>query len=502
VEDKPRKRRSVVAGGWTFLITNRWRVLAVSALVVVPCLWHQRIEAGDLGSHVYNAWLAQLVGKGQAPGLYIARQWNNVLFDVTLLHVANVVGFAAAQKIVVPACVLLFFWGVFAFVGAVSGRPPWVLTPAIGMLAYGYSFNAGFFNYYLSIGWGCLFLAIVWQPPLNRTLDWVTAGVVALLTVFAHPLGICWIAGVLISRWLRRWLPGGWKLVIPLAELAAYRGALWYVHHKNLDVDWHSSVPFYAGNGADQLSVYGDRYVFLVWAALMFAIALFVVDVVERWTDPAFRKCIVFPLELYVLLICTIGVLPENLRVGLYAAWIGLLASRLTCVTAVAGLTVLACGKPRWWHMAGFGGIAVVFFVFLYVDTGKLNRLEANAENLVRGFPLGTRVVPTIAADPNWRVEFIAHVVDRACVGHCFVYSNYEPSSQQFRVRVLKQGSWIATSSADDADDMQGGSYEIERGDLPLKHIYQCVRGDWTKLCLQDLAEGQATGTGWVRPEE
>jgi len=40
---------------------------AISALMVVPCWWHRRIEAGDLASHVYNAWLAQLIEKGQAP---------------------------------------------------------------------------------------------------------------------------------------------------------------------------------------------------------------------------------------------------------------------------------------------------------------------------------------------------------------------------------------------------------------------------------------------------
>ena len=36
---------------------------AISALLVVPCWWHRRIEAGDLASHVYNAWLAQLIEK-------------------------------------------------------------------------------------------------------------------------------------------------------------------------------------------------------------------------------------------------------------------------------------------------------------------------------------------------------------------------------------------------------------------------------------------------------
>src|ERR1700692_4964874 len=103
------------APGWPFLRTKKWAILAISVVTTVPCLWHRRIEAGDLGSHVYNAWLAQLIARGQAPGLYLVRRWNNVLFDWMLLHVANVVGFAAAEKIVVSAAVVIFFLGVFAF---------------------------------------------------------------------------------------------------------------------------------------------------------------------------------------------------------------------------------------------------------------------------------------------------------------------------------------------------------------------------------------------------
>ncbi len=110
---------------WQFVRARKSTILAISIVVIVPCLWHRRIEAGDLASHVYNAWLAQLIEKGQAPGLYIVRQWNNVLFDWLLLHAANLMGFVAAEKIVVSACSLIFFWGVFSLVAAASGRPPW-----------------------------------------------------------------------------------------------------------------------------------------------------------------------------------------------------------------------------------------------------------------------------------------------------------------------------------------------------------------------------------------
>ena len=149
--------------GWQFVRAKKWIIFTVSIVMIVPCFWHQRIEASDLASHVYNAWLAQLIEKGQAPGLYIVRQWNNVLFDWTLLHSANIVGFGAAEKIVVSLCVLIFFWGVFAFVAAVSERPPWLLTPCIAILAYGYAFNMGFLNYYLSLGLASLSIALLWR---------------------------------------------------------------------------------------------------------------------------------------------------------------------------------------------------------------------------------------------------------------------------------------------------------------------------------------------------
>jgi len=47
--------------------------------------------------------------KGSSAGTGIsAKQWSNILFDVALLRAANLFGLAAAEKIVVSACVLFF----------------------------------------------------------------------------------------------------------------------------------------------------------------------------------------------------------------------------------------------------------------------------------------------------------------------------------------------------------------------------------------------------------
>jgi len=146
------RAQSLSFGALKFVVDRWLPVLAISAVLLLPCFWHKRIEAGDLASHTYNAWLAQLIARGNAPGLYLVRQWNNVLVDLALAKLVNAVGFVAAEKIVVPACVLIFFWGAFAFIAAATRRPPWFLVPAIAMIAYGWTFQMGFMNYYLSLG--------------------------------------------------------------------------------------------------------------------------------------------------------------------------------------------------------------------------------------------------------------------------------------------------------------------------------------------------------------
>src|ERR1039458_5708780 len=90
--------------------------VATSLLVLVPCCWQSRLQLGDLSSHIYNAWLAQLIESGQAPGLVIVPQTTNVLFDLILSGLFNTLGAEAAQRISVSLAVLTFVWGAFAFV--------------------------------------------------------------------------------------------------------------------------------------------------------------------------------------------------------------------------------------------------------------------------------------------------------------------------------------------------------------------------------------------------
>ena len=467
---------------------NYLTVLLISLLLLIPCFWHTHIEAGDLGSHLYNAWLAQLVHQGKAPGVYIAWQFNNVLFDLLLFYSAKAFGFAAAEKMTVSLCVLIFFWGLFAFMRAVSGRSPWLLTPWIAMLTYGYIFHMGFINYYLSLGLACIGLSLLWPAGKNGLI----AAALAPLMLLAHPLGFLWFFGTAAYRllWLR--FPGSWRLVLPGGALVILLGARWYVaHHAGYEVEWRQT-PFWELNGADQFHVFGERYGWFTLAAGLFFLASSFLALYSESPRRRFWKARILIIELYFVSFCATTLLPENLHTDPTGGWIGALVTRLTLVSAIFGFCWLALLPVRKWYLYFSIPCAAAFFTFIYQDTALLNRMEAGTEQVTKPLPFGTRTLSTIFAPNDFRTIYL-HIPDRACIDHCFLVSNYEPSTRQFRIRV-EQGSPVVTASVDDSEDMQSGTYDVQEEDLPLKQIYQCDAKDLTRICIRDLAEDEKNG--------
>lgn len=470
--------------------------LLVSVAILIPCYWHRNIQAGDVASHVYNAWLANLAGEGKAPGIYLVWQWKNVLFDVILANLAKVFGYTVAEKLAVSMCVLTFFWGAFALVTVESRRRPWLLLPGLAMLAYGYVFTMGFMNYYLSLGLACFGLAAMW----NGSRRGILAAVLLLpLTLLAHPLGFLWLLSAGIYRLLWPRMRGWMEWLPPAAAVAIGLIVRWVVlRHPEFQADW-PEAPFLQWNGADQLWVFGPATRYVEIAAVVFVLFATLLDLLPRRKEgKSWRERRIF-LEFYLVAFCLTSLLPENLRPHPEAGWIGMLVSRLTLISAIFALGWLGTLRPRAWHLAALGACAAAFFAFTYQGATIAERMEENAERITRELPYGTRVLATILEPGEFRLGTL-HVVDRACVGHCFVVSNYEPSTGQFRVRV-REGSPVAVASADDSEDMQFGTYEVQEEDLPLKEIYQCDPADWAKLCVRDLKAGDKNGAGGYRPE-
>jgi hypothetical protein len=477
-----------------FLRKNAFRVFLISALLLVPCFWHKRIEAGDLPSHTYNAWLALLIHQGKAPGLYIASRWNNILVDLTLEKLGALLGFIVAERILVVLCVLIFFWGAFALIGAANQRPPWYRVPAIAMITYGWTFNSGFMNFYLSLGLAFFAAALMWR---GNKADWLVAALLAVLVLMAHPLGLVCLIGLAayfrLADALRGWLR--WAL------FASAFLAVLLVHFYTLrlrTVYWHTK-DFYLMNGVDQLVLFQSRYVKLAASVFVFGVICFFYGFLRERKWHGDKWMFRAPLELWAVLLFTAAMIPEVLWFSKDPMPFALAISRLTSVTAILAICALGSFEPRLWHLAGFAVLASVFFVWTYEDTGTLNDMERQVETMVSALPYGRRIVETINSRPDSRLRFIEHIVDRACIGKCFTYANYEPPAGQFRIRV-KPGSPIVTDSVEDSLDMETGFYVVRPQDLPMNQIYQCDEKDLSKLCIRDLAAGEENGRLGYRP--
>ena len=474
-----------------FLRQHWLLLLGISAVVLAPCFWQRLIQAGDLASHVYNAWLAQLIDRGQAPGLWIARQWDNVLFDITLTGLGDLVGLPAAEKITVSAAVLVFFWGAFALASAAARRAAWFVLPCLAMVAYGWTFQMGFLNYYLSLGLAFFGLALLW-----RGRGWERAAVLALVPLIwlAHPLGVvllgsagAWIVAAEKATPRRQLLLGVSAVVLILSVRLYIEG-----HYR---VFW-TQEPSYLFHGSDQLLLYGPQYRLPRNLLLVFVLFSVLADVIRRRSAGERLAPYILPAQLYGLALLTVLVLPAGIVLPQYAAPAGFLTERLSCICAILACCLLAVMTPRKWHLAGFSTLAAVFFFYLYMDTAKINRMEEQARRYQRVLPAGQRMVATIWPFVGSRV-FMHHIVDRACIGHCFSYGNYEPASGHFRVRA-HPGNRLVTTGVDTSLAIQRGEYTVQPQDLPMFQIYQCHL-NMTELCMRELAAGDINGRIGVR---
>jgi len=477
-----RSATSVVLITAEFFRTLWQAFLAISAILLVPCLWHRHVVASDLGSHLYNAWLAHLIRNGQAPGLWLARQSTNILFDYLLSGFGAIFGFMAAEKIAVGLCVLIFFWGIFAMASAATGRAPWFLLPVIALFAYGWTFHVGFFNYYLSIGLAFLAVAILWR---GTRWEWLIAIALAGLSAMAHPFGLLWLVCAIGYIALAERLPSRFQWVAALVAAVA----IVVIHYFFLNRFCYEAEPdpIYWFSGGDQLVLFGHRYWYIKWAVLIFSGFALAFDVIVRRREKGIWRAYSIPLQLYLVIELAVFLFPRGVEFPHRVA-IAMITERLTSLSAAAGCCLLAVMQPRKWHLAVSLAIAAVFFAFVYQDTGTINQIEQQAEALVRRLPPDQRVLATLCPLDDSRV-MIQHIVDLACIGHCFSYGNYEAGTEIFRVRA-KPGNPYLMSSHQDAIDMEDGNYVLKASDLPAYQMYQCTP-DGTRLCIRPLVAGE-----------
>ena len=464
-------------------------VAAFSVLLLTPCFWQQRIQAGDLSSHIYNAWLAQLIEHGRAPGLTLAKQYNNILFDWMLSGLMSTFGPGPAQRIAVSAAVLVFFWGAFAFVWSRSRRreAPWQLAPLLAMLAYGWVFRMGFFNFHLSFGLCLGALALV-----QHRKAWRIGAAVLLCGVgyVAHPLPLAWAIGVLAYERIAEALAPRRRLWLAFGALAVLVLAVFLVGRQF--VTRRDPGQLMCLTGADQLWIYGRGYIAFS-VALLSTWALCFERVLN--TGGVWRTILRPPFQLCGLTAATVALLPGAVLLPGYSHQIAFLAQRLSLASALLFCAVVASVRLPKPLVGAMAVMALLFFGMSYLDERSLNRLETRIERAVAQLPPGQRVVSALA-DPESRIPDV-HAIDRVCVGRCYSYGNYEPSSGQFRVRADVVNAFVVADYAD-SWNIQTGSYVVQPRDLPLYNVSLCTPGS-TRMCVWDLHAGAKVSSSTIR---
>ncbi len=375
--------------GWSarFTAMSRGRAIyvLVSLLLLAPCHWQPRLEAGDLSSHIYNSWLARLIESGRAQGLETVHQSTNLLFDLILNGLFQLVGAEAAQRISVSLVVLTFVWGAFAFIAAVSGRRPWYLMPAIAMLAYGWVFHMGFFNFYLSLGLSFWALALAWEWKPRRL---AAAALVLALAYLAHLLPVVWTAGLLAYMWLAdRTTPRAraWMIAVSLLAMVLLRALV--------------DSTLIAQSSLQQISMTLDvgrswtfdaKYYLVLMGLLLVWGALFL-ELVHHWGTRRVVSSV--PFQVCVLGAAGVFLLPVTLLIPGFDHALVCIAERMALGVSVCVCALLGAAKPRMLERCALVAVALIFFVFLYRDERAMNALEDRMQDAVAQSAPAHRVV-------------------------------------------------------------------------------------------------------------
>ncbi len=431
---------------------------AASVAVLIPCFWQSRLQAGDLSSHIYNAWLARLIQEGRAPGLVIAHQTTNILFDWMLSAWMQAAGVAAAQRISVAIAVLAFVWGSFAFVSAVAGNRAWRMLPLITVLAYGFVFHIGFFNFYLSLGLCFGAMALCWQGRLRHCLAAVP---LLCLAYVAHALPVVWACGLLGYLWVARRLMPRHRASLPWATGAALV-LIDVVVHARVLARWFPTQ-ILSATGLDQVWIFDSKYL-CVSVAMM---ALFALLALALMRHSGWNKVLdSVPFHYCALTAFAILIFPTTVLIPGYKHTLTYIADRMGLALSICICALLATAPQQTFHRYFQGILTAVFLVFLFRDEHVLNAFEDRIDRVVATLPPYQRVINAIDAS-DLRINGLGHMIDRACIGHCFSYANYEPSTAQFRVRVSGANPVVAPTYVD-SWAMQTGLYVVKPNDVPL----------------------------------
>ncbi len=172
------------------------------------------------------------------------------------------------------------------------------------------------------------------------------------------------------------------------------------------------------------------------------------------------------PFQLCLISATGVAILPGAVLIPGFHHGLVYIAERMSLGVGICVCALLGASQPRAMVRYAAVGVAILFFGFLYRDERALNAFEDRMQDTVAQIPPGQRVVSGVE-DPSLRANALTHMIDRVCLGRCFSYANYEPSTAQFRIRANSANAIVAADYKD-SFDLQQGKYVLKERDAPL----------------------------------
>lgn len=292
-----------------------------------------------------------------------------------------------------------------------------------------------------------------------------------------------WVIGIGLYLLLGRQLPVKTRPTLLLAGIAALVAIRLFISHR-AQQEWMLSQMFTI-TGADQVFLFDRKYLVVLAAVLVLWAALFRR---MRQVTGLLPESLSMVGQITVLTALGFLILPNRVRFGPFVGGISYIGERMSLATATLIVAFLAMVPAKRWHAIAGLLTAAVFFGFLFVDDRSANRLEDRLTTIVNQLPAGQKVI--FAPAPRAvRIESFTHLLERACIGRCYAYADYEPASHEFRVRVNGLTPYVVPTYAD-SYSMQMGTYVVQRRDLPVYAITQCAPHD-PNYCIRSLHEGE-----------
>jgi hypothetical protein len=354
------------------------------------------------------------------------------------------------------------------------------------MLAYGWVYHMGFFNFYLALGLCFWAMALAWKPSLPRVLG---ALAILALAYVAHALPVVWSLCLLAYLALTRRGSTRRRAWLTLASLALM-GVVRAVASSRLSTRWSPSQIVNI-TGADQLLVFDAKYC-LALTGLLFVWGILLLNLLRHWGPR--RVFASLPFQFFAMSAGGILILPSAVLLPGYSHSLAYIAARMSLGVAVCVCALLGAARPRAFERFAMLVVAALFFSFLYSDERSLNAFEDRMQNAVAQLPPGQRVV-NLVDDPDLRVNALVHMIDRVCVERCYSFANYEPTTAQFRVRAVAANPYVVQNYAD-SWALQTGAYAVKPADEP---IYAVDVGDSGQLVIRPLKAGALCGSTYLR---